>query len=569
MALFFEKALTKQITFSFELDNRVPDDFNGDPYRLRQILTNLLANAFKFTDQGFIKLTITSETAADSPSDRFGLNFAVSDSGIGIAPENISKLFKSFSQADGSTTRKYGGTGLGLVICKELTERMDGHIEVASQPGTGSTFTLHLPLQKALAPVTLDNGQVRQLHGKSALIVEDHSVNAKSISHYLFNFGMSSQIAENGARALEILDQTNRKAQGFDFALLDMNMIGMSASQLTRYIRHDDRFAAMRIIILTNGEQENELLNIRASGCDIYLHKPLRQYTLQTALCNLLGNTETSLDEPNLSGLSVLLAEDNPVNQKITQIMLNTMGCEVTLAENGRQAVDLFEQTKFDLILMDCMMPEMDGYTATQAIRQLEEAKNHSSVPILALTANAMDGDREYCLSVGMTDYLAKPFLQPSLRHKIENLIKPVSSYNHHPAMPKPIFSEPAPPNISSTPAPETAKPFDPAALATLRNLGGSQLVSNVLNLFRENSALQLKKLQEGFNAKNNDNVRAAAHSLKSAAANVGGLYLAELAKKLEQAAREESLVFNDQQLQTFEAELQVLLSHLRQQESA
>ena len=568
MALFFDKALAKRLVFSYQLDPKVPDDLRGDPYRLRQILTNLLANAFKFTETGFIKLKISLEASAHQPSDTQQITIAVSDSGIGIAAETLPKLFKSFSQADGSTTRKYGGSGLGLAISKELSERMGGYIEVDSQPDVGSTFTLHLPLEKALSPVTVSQGQAVHLHGKRALIVDDHSTNTQTLRNFLFNFGIFTRVAENGIRALEILDQLARQSQNFDFALLDMDMIGMTGSQLTQYIRNDARFEAMRIIIITAGEQEEELVNIRASGCDAYLYKPLRQHTLQAALYNLIGHTDTTRAETKLTGLKILLAEDNPINQEITQIMLKSMGCEVTLANNGVQAVALFKQTPFDLVLMDCMMPEIDGYMATHAIRQWEESQNSKPVAILALTANAMDGDRDYCLSVGMSDYLAKPFLQQSLRHKIEALIQPLQPHKrHHPLTPDELQAVEIQP--SSPVTDQTVQQFDPTALTTLINIGGKQLVSNVLRLFKENTGQQLKKLQEAFSTHNTEAVRSAAHSLKSAAANVGGIYLAELALNLEQAARDGSLAFDAQQLQSLEYEFQTLLALLPQQESA
>lgn len=566
MALFFEKALSKRLVFSYQLDPKVPDDLRGDPYRLRQILTNLLANAFKFTNKGFIKLKISLE--ASLPGDSPQISFAVSDSGIGIAAENIPKLFKSFSQADGSTTRKYGGSGLGLAISKELSERMGGRIAVDSHPDIGSTFTLHLPFEKALAPVTLSNGQASHLHGKRALIVDDHSINTQTLRNYLFNFGIFTRVAENGIRALEILDQLARQSQNFDFALLDMDMIGMTGSQLTQYIRNDARFDAMRIIIITAGDQEEELVNIRASGCDAYLYKPLRQHTLQAALYNLIGHTDATAIITKLTNLRVLLAEDNLVNQEITQIMLKSMGCLVTLAEDGSQAVELFKQASFDLVLMDCMMPEMDGYMATQAIRQWEESHQRKPVPILALTANAMDGDREYCLSAGMSDYLSKPFLQQSLLHKIEALINP-THHSRHQHFVAPTDHEVIETQPGVLEADKSVQHFDPTALKTLDHIGGQQLVSNVLRLFRESTGQQLKKLQEAFSNQNTEAVRLAAHSLKSAAANVGGIYLTELARNLEQAARDGSLAFDAQQLQRLEMEFQALLAQLPQQESA
>ena len=548
-AMFFDRANSKNIELSYDIDPSVPNEVRGDPYRLRQILTNLLANAIKFTDSGSVKLHVSQADAGqDGLSGAVYLNFHVCDTGIGIASDTMSKLFKLFSQADSSTTRKYGGTGLGLIICKELSELMGGTIHVQSKPGEGTVFIVQLPLRKALAPVPYKLHRDDNLRSKRALIVEDNPTNAKILASYLINFGMNYRIAENGVRALEILDQTARFGENFDIALIDMKMLGMSGAELSQHIRNDARFTKMHIIIITSSGTQDELASIRASGCDMHLHKPLRKRTLQDALLNMISKKQSSNELHNrLQGLRVLLAEDNPVNQEIGKTMLNVMGCDVEVAVNGLDALNIFKLGKTDLILMDCMMPEMDGYSAAREIRILEKATGGSPIPILALTANAMEGDREKCLAAGMSDYLAKPFLQQALRNKIISLLESKS-----------LRITPEPGSSSS----QTAKPasFDPEPLKTLRKMGGDALVSRLLQLFRSSSSLQIEKLQEGIIEQNAEAVRHAAHTLKSAAANVGGVKLAELARNIELAARDGSLTFDKKLGETLKTEFQEVL---------
>jgi CheY-like chemotaxis protein len=373
----------------------------------------------------------------------------------------MSKLFKSFSQADGSTTRKYGGTGLGLVISKELSELMGGTISVESIPGKYTTFSILLPLRKALAPVPTETFQDTQLIGKSALIVEDNPTNVKVLSNFLHSFGMVSCAVKNATQAMEKLNQAVCLGKRVDFALVDMKMCGLNGVELCQSIRTDSRFAAMRLIIITSSAYDKELAGLRNSGCDLYLYKPLRKRILQDALLSLIT------EEPVLGTVAVcrqdeciLLAEDNSVNQEIVIAVLKVIGCRVDVAMNGHEAVAMYKQRKYDLILMDCMMPEMDGYVATQEIRALEKAAGKERVPILALTANAMEGDREKCLAVGMDDYLAKPIAIEVLRAKVVALLKS---------------------NVAITGCHEEGEAvnvveptrFDPNALSSLRNMGG------------------------------------------------------------------------------------------------
>ncbi len=553
VALFKEKTAKKQLQFDFELDQSVPDECRGDPYRLRQILTNLLSNAIKFTEQGFIKLQVKlNEEPADAQS--LNLRFTVSDSGIGISPQILPKLFKAFSQADGSTTRRYGGSGLGLVICKELSERMGGSISVESQPNVGSTFTLHLCLAKASAPVPAIKPD--ELQGKRGLVIDIDSINAESLMNQLIELGLSVQFADNCNSAVELLQTLNSHSQTPDFVFVSQTLMSDTENSLHDFIQNHRMDPVLNVVVCSDTAQVNPVAENQFDTC---LHLPVRKHLLQSTLLSLLKTAPAKDLGNQLGNLTVLLAEDNPVNQKITQIMLNAMGCQVALAENGQEAVDLYRQGRFDLILMDCMMPEMDGYEATRSIRQIEQSQQVRPVPILAVTANAMDGDREYCISVGMTDYLPKPFMQQNLYDKIKSLIS-------HQTPPDGVNREHlvlSPRTPQDEPEAEAQQPFDATALTTLRNIGGQALIFKVLGLFRENAQLHLDKLRAGFKHQDADLVREAAHSLKSAAAHVGGRELAEHARELENAAREGNLNFDPKQLDAVEAQLMRLLALL------
>ncbi|AMK78836.1 hybrid sensor histidine kinase/response regulator [Methylomonas denitrificans] len=551
-ALFFERASSKHIELICTVDNRVPRDVRGDPYRLRQILTNLLSNAIKFTEAGSVKMQVNiADPDRCQSADSMCLEFCISDTGIGITPDIQTRLFKSFSQADGSTTRKYGGTGLGLAISKELSELMGGNIQVQSRANSGSVFTLHIPLRKSheALPTTLPGGH---LQGKQVLLVEDNATNAKILENHLTDFGMCTRIAKNGAHALEILDQSARVGLFYDIAVLDMKMLGMNGAELSQRIRGDKRFAGIRILIITSSNDEEVLAKIRSSTCDLYLNKPVHRRTLQDALLGLLSQNQQTIGALVVASkkIRILLAEDNPVNQKVCSAMLRQLGYTLILANNGREVLDIVSSEPVDLILMDCMMPAMDGYTATQYIRDLERSRNLTRTPIIALTANAMEGDRERCLLAGMDDYLSKPFLQKTLQDKIQALVAPLPTTAVNSATPeiKPINAT-----------------LDPSSLNTLREIGGSALVDDVLALFRTNAEQHIATLRAGLQNRNTEAVRHAAHSLKSAAANIGALKLAELARLLENAARDNTLQFDSQVAESLQTEYKEILQRLSQ----
>ncbi|MGZ5008452.1 MAG: response regulator [Methylobacter sp.] len=417
-SLFQERTHDKGIVLEYEIDSRVPLDVRGDPNRLRQILTNLLANAIKFTNEGKVQLFVRLDPDNTGEGPGTALVFCVRDTGIGISPETMTQLFKPFTQADGSTTRKYGGTGLGLIISKDLALLMGGNIEATSTQGIGSEFRLKLCLQPASAPVSLPVVHA-ELQGKRVLMVDNNPSNTRLLKGHIVEFGMIPFIAETGARALELIDRNASEGQLFDVAIVDNKVADISATELVSQIRANSRFDKMRLIILTSSTLGEKQASACTKDCDLYLFKPLRKRALHDTLLNLFAVTADTVVSKKTEplGLHILMAEDNRVNQEVGRAVLKKLGCTVIMANNGLEALELWRQGGMDLILMDCMMPDMDGYESTRRIREEEaESARKPHIPIIALTANALESDKERCLATGMDDYLPKPFRIEALR---------------------------------------------------------------------------------------------------------------------------------------------------------
>jgi CheY-like chemotaxis protein len=404
---------------------------------------NLIGNAIKFTEQGEVLVTVNTEdepdeAAATIPHPLYRrLRFEISDTGVGIAPEHLAKLFQPFTQADGSTTRKYGGTGLGLAICKQLVEMMGGRIGVNSNMGEGSVFwfTLRLPLQPpetqpiAATPTALRNCNI--------LIVDDHATNRRVLERSLRAQGVRYESAENGDQALECLRNAALRQTLFDVAILDMQMPGMDGLELARRIKSDPAIRATRLVLLTSVGRRGDAKAAQGVGIDAYLTKPIRQSLLYQCLTLVLGGvpntdaltaqtatqiiTRHSVSEAHArSRPRILVVEDNPVNQKVAANMIEKLGYRVNVAANGREAVDSLSRIPYDLVFMDCQMPEMDGFEATRVIRNQEENLRQTRerpphLPIIAMTANAMQEDRDRCQAAGMDDFLSKPITSNSL----------------------------------------------------------------------------------------------------------------------------------------------------------
>jgi CheY-like chemotaxis protein len=432
-----ERALGKGIELADSIPPDVPSRLRGDPGRLRQILVNLLGNAIKFTEKGevVVRVSMESETANHAM-----VRFSVTDTGIGIPPEVQTRLFQPFSQADGSTTRKYGGTGLGLVICRKLVAMMNGDIGVQSGAGKGATFWFTARFEKQTGELQRGGSFSRDLVNLRVLVVDDNDTNREILRHQIFAWKMHRGSAAGGFEALKLLREAAAAGTPYDLALLDMQMPEMDGLTLARAIKAEPAIAATRLIILTSVGQSLGNAVLEAAGIEAYLVKPVKQSRLFDSLVNVMGRTrtETVFASGNLDAASsirpvvcslprmrVLVAEDNRVNQRVAQGQLQKLGCTVDVVANGLEVLESLPRLHYDAVFMDCQMPEMDGYEATQAIRARERDAGHpcgwkSPIYVIAMTANAMLGDRERCIGAGMDDYVSKPVHLTAMHDALE-----------------------------------------------------------------------------------------------------------------------------------------------------
>ncbi len=429
------RAHQKKVGFASLIYSDVPTALRGDPGRLRQVLTNLIGNAIKFTERGEVIVRVAKESETD---DHVVVRFMVSDTGIGISEAAQEHLFQAFTQADGSTTRKYGGTGLGLAISRQLVELMGGQMGVTSRPGEGSTFWFTARLDKQLAAAVVPQRQLMSLEKLRGLIVDDNMTNRKILSHQLGSWGMIHQEAVSGFQALELLRSAAAAGTPYDLAVLDLMMPGMDGFELARTIKSDPSIAAMHLVMLTSFGERGHGATAREAGVAAYLTKPVRQSQLFDCLVNVISAaagteqdltlsqpasellTKHNLKEAKMSSNKlILLAEDNIVNQKVAIRQLQKLGYRADTVANGREAIEALGRIHYDLVLMDCQMPEMDGYEATAEIRRLEKGSSRRTV-IIAMTAHALTGDREKCIAAGMDAYLSKPVKLDELAEALE-----------------------------------------------------------------------------------------------------------------------------------------------------
>ena len=428
--MFAESAQRKGLEVACLVHEGVPTMLVGDASHLRQVLINLISNAIKFTERGEIIITVTS---TEEKEDYIKLRFEVRDSGIGISTEAQTLIFERFSQADGSMTRKFGGTGLGLTIAQQLIQLMGGAIGVTSKPASGSTFWFTVPLKKYTAEKSVLNDKSELLRGLRVLVVDDNTTNLSIVSHQLTGWGVKCDTVMRGHEALSMLRDASN-GHPYDIAILDIMMPEMDGIELAQAIKKDPTIAPLRMMMLTSLGQYGDIERAQQLGIDCYLSKPVRQSRLYKGL---IGLVEVKKDEPvsqpapnrdshdRAFTARILLAEDNPVNRVLVINMLGLLHCQVDTAVNGREALMALSRTAYDLILMDCQMPEMDGYEATRLIREREQAAAKENPPgshiiIIALTGHAMKGDREQCLAAGMDDYLPKPFTLKAFQSILE-----------------------------------------------------------------------------------------------------------------------------------------------------
>jgi signal transduction histidine kinase/DNA-binding response OmpR family regulator len=416
----------KGLELTFRLEPDVPLDLLGDSNRLRQILVNLTGNAIKFTTKGEVAVQVSVMERGET---RSRLHFSVRDTGIGISPEDEKKLFQPFEQADSSTTRRYGGTGLGLAISSRIVDLMGGKIWMESVPDLGSTFYFELTLvrveapEKAIAPTTGED-----LNHMAVLIIDDNGTNRRILEEMALRWHMRPALADSGAAGLALLRQAASAGHPFRLVLLDEQMPEMDGLAVIDHIRSELSLKDTKIILLTSADQSASAARCRQRGVAVYLTKPIRLAELFASIHKVMGEQNPQVARRHLSSkprpaehsLRILVAEDNQINQRLAEAMLDKMGHRVAIAASGTEGLVMWRQSEFDLILMDVQMPELDGFEATLLIRK-EEALTGKHIPIIAMTANAMSGDRERCLASGMDGYLSKPINRQSLEQAIRN----------------------------------------------------------------------------------------------------------------------------------------------------
>lgn len=413
------------------IDPGVPLYLKGDPGRLRQIITNLAGNAIKFTHAGEVVISARPESESEGAAV---IRFEVTDTGIGIPEDRRAAIFNPFTQVDGSTTRKYGGTGLGLAICKQLAELMGGEIGLESEEGKGSTFWFTARFEKGVAAAEthkLPPPQSVNISGTKILVVDDNFTHRMLMITLLSHWGCEYETAVDGASALELMRGAAEAGEPFRTALIDQMMPGMNGLELGHHIKADPALKDTLLIMVTALGQRGFAAELKAIGFVGYVQKPVRQSQLYDCIAHTLGRemqthatsvsaTQTTLAEPSKEKIHILLVEDNIINQKVAQMMIDKLGHKADVAANGLEAVRALGLIHYDLVLMDCQMPEMDGFEATTVIRNPESNVLNHTVPIIAMTANAMKGDREQCIEAGMDDYLSKPVKKDELAAILE-----------------------------------------------------------------------------------------------------------------------------------------------------
>jgi PAS domain S-box-containing protein len=502
----------------------VPDALAGDPHRLRQIVVNLIGNAIKFTERGEVVLLAEVRSRTH---DRVCLHFAVSDTGIGIAPEQQRKLFRAFSQADTSTTRKYGGTGLGLAISARMVRMMGGEIWLESETGQGSTFHFTVPFGLARGRVPRPaSRELTQVHGLPVLVVDDNATNRRILEEMLTNWGMRPTVVEGGQEALATLEHARALGEPFALVLLDAMMPEMDGFALAERIGQDASLAAPTLMMLSSANRREDAARCQALAVSTYLTKPVKQSTLLDAIMTALGPSAKIDDGEHKAvplpapcgarrALQLLLAEDNVVNQRLAVSLLEKRGHQVVVVGNGREAIAALDAQPFDAVLLDVQMPEMDGFEATAAIRA-HEAGTGAHTWIIAMTAHALKGDKERCLAAGMDAYLTKP-LRPQELYEVVEGFTPVA--------------------LSAA-----ARAAGPVALdvnAALERVDGDlELLKELAGLFLRECPRRMAEIRQAISQRNVLKLQQEAHTLKGSVGNFGAREAFEAARRLETVGR-------------------------------
>jgi two-component system, sensor histidine kinase and response regulator len=515
------RAHDKGLELAGLIEHDVPYALRGDPGRLRQVLTNILGNAIKFTEEGEVVVRVK---LAGEDEESAKVYFEVSDTGIGMSREQQRRLFLAFTQADASTTRYYGGTGLGLAISKQLVNLMGGEMSVESQSGVGSIFSFAVTFEKQPSHARSAPSITADLAGRRALVVDDSRANRSILEKQLSSWGVQTTSVEGGPQALEELRSAVDGNVPYDLAVLDMQMPGMDGMELARRIKADPDISPTRLVLLTSLGRRIDGEVASQVGIEAYLTKPLRQSELYDALATVLGRSAAGEEPQALAVQSskrqragahsrVLVAEDNPVNQKVAVRMLENLGYQVDVASDGREALEALALASYGAVLMDVQMPRMDGYEAAAEIRRREAVGNGRHLPIIAMTANAMQGDRQKTLEAGMDDYVSKPVKPGDLGAVLERWVRDDRGTVRQEA------------------------PIDRDVLARLRGLQDedeADIVAELADMFLEDAHSGLQTVEEALQKGDAPTIETLAHKLKGGSGNLGAGGLVGLLTRME-----------------------------------
>jgi two-component system sensor histidine kinase/response regulator len=542
------RADEKGLELLCEVSHELSETVVGDPGRLRQILINLIGNALKFTSEGEVALKVQADLIEEKAEV---LHFIVSDTGVGIAPEKLKAIFDSFNQADTSTTREFGGTGLGLTISKRLIEMMGGRIWVESEPGVGSRFHFTVRLGTAVKHEVIveSNAAPVILRGVKVLIVDDNRTNRRILEGLVRHWGMKPTTASDGEKALIELSEARRIDEPFGLILTDMHMPKMDGFGLVQHIKEKSDLSTSTIMMLTSGGQRGDSARCEELGIAAYLLKPVRQSELREAIARVLSVKEQAGAAPMITryslqespdaakSLHILLAEDNAVNQKLAMRLLEKRGHHVTLANNGKEALTALDKGSYDLVLMDVQMPEMDGLEATIALREREKRLGRHQA-VVAMTALVMKGDRERCIEAGMDGYLSKPIRQQELDEVLDNYI---------------AKDRVAPSIVESTESPEASV----CAEELLERIDGDRaFLSELIDLLRGDYPKQIRMIREAIMANDVETLQRVGHALKGALGNLAAPIASRIAGELEAMGRSDQIALAELKVIELEEEV-------------
>ena len=563
--LLAQRAQKKGVELVYDFADDAPTALRGDPGRIRQVLANLVSNAVKFTERGEVLIRVTRVGERDG---EVRIRIAVSDTGIGMAPKTLPMIFRAFTQADGSTTRKYGGTGLGLAISQQLVAMMRGQINVESTLGTGSTFWFELPFTRQ-TPTPGDGDNTPDFHNLRILVVDDNATHRNTLQHQLGRWRFRSSAATDAVEALKLLHAAATEKDPYAVVLLDLEMPGVDGLTLAKTIKDDAQLAGTRVLILTPFGQRLDQELMAELGVSQCVVKPAKQSRLLDALMTsthttVLNAAPSSARHPATVAparratqpLRILLAEDNAVNQKLALRQLQKLGYPAQAVGDGLAVLHEVQRSNYDVILMDCQMPELDGYEVTRRIRafELQHSSSRTPIYIIAVTAHALDGDRERCLSAGMNDYLTKPLHISHLDAALARAIR------RRPASAVPV----APDVIAPSEGMPVLNPTSLASLKDLREPGQPDPLIELLELFRRESEACVQRMEQSVVQQDANLMVRAAHSLKGSSNNLGAQRLGTVAGEMEENAKNGGWILLTAQLAEVKSELARVLEALR-----